>query len=148
MPHAFGLDIDDRFCAVAGSIKPLVALSLAEERLAARSSGSSIKGSGGSSARGASAGSKQPTNGGEAPAPAAEEPAQATESPAKAAGSAAHAVDPQASAALREALLARLRFRRSLHEVSMAESYWLGSVKPHSAFSQTQPNRDTDFDPG
>lgn len=33
MPHAFGLDVEDRSCAVAGSLKPLAALTLAEDRL-------------------------------------------------------------------------------------------------------------------
>ena len=35
MPHAFGLDVEDRFCEVAGSLKPLAALSLAEDKLTA-----------------------------------------------------------------------------------------------------------------
>lgn len=89
MPHAFGLDIDDRFAQVAGCDKPLAALSLAEDRLAA------------GSARG---GSKQQLEKGTANG--------------KAAGS-----DAKADPAMRAALLARLRFRRNLHQVNCLLKY-------------------------
>ncbi len=93
MPHAFGLDIDDRFADVAGCDKPLAALSLAEDRLAA------------GSARG---GSKQQPE---------KQPGKGAAN-GKAAGS-----DARADPAMRAALLARLRFRRNLHQVNCLLRY-------------------------
>lgn len=153
MPHAFGLDIEDRACSVAGSLKPLAALTLAEDRL------NSLKGRGASAtapataaaaaadvsaaaamgarplhaqpaAPGAPSRQQAPEGGGDEDG-AAPESTSAEASPdatctgslscGSGEGAVAGAPDagtdrPTASEGqLREALQARLRFRRTLH---------------------------------
>ena len=100
MPHAFGLDVEDRSCSVAGSLKPLAGLTLAEDRLC--------------SARGRAAAAAAP----DAPAAPAPGPGRAREQGGDQAPEGAAASGPAATEArLRDALLARLRFRRALHQV-------------------------------
>lgn len=100
MPHAFGLDVEDRSCSVAGSLKPLAGLTLAEDRLC--------------SARGRAAAATAP----DPPAAPPPGPGRVQERAGDRAPEAAAAGSPAATEAqLRDALLARLRFRRALHQV-------------------------------
>lgn len=52
MPHAFGLDVEDRSCVVAGSLQPLAALTLAEDRLNSSSGSGKAQPQGGSGTAG------------------------------------------------------------------------------------------------
>lgn len=119
MPHAFGLDVEDHFVTVGGSTKCLAALSLAEDRLAAgpRGAGASAaagckQGQNKGRASSAAAGKQQSAGQQQSAAPQQGQPQQSAEQQQHNSSE-----DVSLGPAFRAALLARLRFRRSFHQV-------------------------------
>lgn len=122
MPHAFGLNVEDKSCVVAGSIKPLAALNLAEEQLSSSSRQHPTIGVEAVRASNSHTGAPGFSNGilGERKpvVPPGGSPTATSDDSftAEAKKPCENSFGAAITSAVREALLARLRFRKALHQ--------------------------------